>query len=62
MIFEWEELVDETTDHFTTHRAKVWGGWIVRTNEFFYGDLSVAQSESLVFIPDPEHKWVIEDE
>lgn len=62
MKFEWEELKDESCDHFTTLRAKIFGGWLVRTNEFTFGELSIAESEALVFVPDPKHEWVIDNE
>lgn len=42
--FEWE-LIPPTE---ATYRAKVIGGWIVY------------HFESMVFIPDPEHNWEID--
>ena len=45
MKFEWEELTD------TTWRAKVIGGWIVRTTS--------CSGIAMVFIPDPKHSWEI---
>lgn len=62
MKFEWEHLEDETTPHITTHRAKVFGGWLVRTDEFFRDDLFGCQSEALVFVPDPKYLWSLEKE
>ncbi len=44
--FDWECLLG------TTYRAKVIGGWIVRNEEF-------ERSESMVFVPDPNHQWEI---
>lgn len=60
MKFEWEEVVDDATDHFTTHRAKIFGGWLVRTDEFWRDDFFGCQSESTCFVPDPNHEWVID--
>lgn len=57
MIFEWEII----TRH--EDRAKVFGGWIVRTvwtRDNDDGD-SVSVSSSLVFIPDTNHEWSIEE-
>jgi len=45
--FKWERI------SLGTFRAKVFGGWIVTCVEHSESD------ESLVFIPDPEHKWQI---
>lgn len=54
--FEWEEMCDQYT-----HRAKVIGGWIVRSYNFLSDDNSFGSvSECLVFIPDPKHEWEIE--
>lgn len=65
MKFEWERLEDQSFEHythFTTLRAKVIGGWIIRTNEYTFDEPSVAASESLVFVPDPKHEWVIDEQ
>jgi hypothetical protein len=50
MKFEWERL------DVNTCRAKVIGGWIIHS----VGGDDVTQSESMVFIPDQNHKWRIE--
>lgn len=53
--FKWEKL-----DAYTS-RARVIGGWIVysgRLDENVNGT-SVALSESMVFISDPNHEWEI---
>jgi len=44
----------------TTERLNVEGGWCVRTvvRSLNSGDVSVAQT----FVPDPEHKWKLENE
>ena len=44
--FEWEYLDDETT------RAKVIGGWIIRSYD--------GNCESMVFVKDPLHVWEFE--
>lgn len=65
MKFEWKEI--KTLDNDFTQRAKVIGGWIIRASTilagsgFDAGDVP-AISESMVFIPDPEHKWEITNE
>jgi len=58
MKFEWENI-DRSIDRLcptVTNRAKVIGGWIIHigtvANSF--------HSQSLVFIPDPNHEWVID--
>lgn len=51
MKFEWE-IIWRIRDVENTDRAKVICGWIIR-NQNEYGD-------SMVFVPDPEHKWEIE--
>ncbi len=43
--FEWERLDEKTC------RSKVIGGWILRSIN--------PKSESMVFIPDNEHGWII---
>ena len=50
MIFKWEDL-DNRTD-----RAKVIGGWVLRSREDDSGNLTVA----LVFINDSHHEWTID--
>ncbi len=60
MKFEWEALEDESTPHFTTHRAKIFGGWLVRTDEFWRDDNFGCQSESTCFVPDPKHLWSLD--
>ncbi len=62
MKFEWEMLSrnEKHINGCVTERAKVIGGWIVRTI-CWDGDYQ-CQSESSVFIPDPEHKWKIVDD
>lgn len=47
----WETVVKDNT-----YRARVPGGWLVKTCAFGSAGLSVA----LIFFPDPEHLWTIE--
>lgn len=52
MKFEWQRLDTET------QRAKVFGGWIVRSHDV--DDCNNHYTvESMVFVPDPEHKWKV---
>lgn len=44
--FKWEKI------EIDAWRAKVVGGWVLQTIN--------NQSESMVFIPDPNHEWRIE--
>lgn len=46
MKFEWEVLSPSTC------RAKVYGGWLIR-HSGIYG-------ESMVFVPDLHHSWILE--
>jgi hypothetical protein len=51
---EWEKLANEgASETFTTERARVFGGWLVRVTN------GVAQS--LAFVPDGEGRWDGED-
>ena len=59
---EWEEI-DE--NH---HRAKVHGGWLVKTYEsvFHQSDINGMQDGwdwrvAMAFVPDPNHEWKIGD-
>ncbi len=61
MTFEWESLsrFGDWREGKANDRARVHGGWIVRSM-----DWSIEyhiQSESMVFISDPNHEWTIED-
>lgn len=61
MKFEWEILVNSNTPSLLlfTKRGKVFGGWIVN-NINYLNDNNQSISESMVFIPDPEHKWSVD--
>lgn len=68
--FEWEQFFNKSTDTLAcvTARSKVIGGWIIvnRTNgalkSIATGNLSISASESMVFIPDPEHLWEVDND
>jgi len=63
MKFEWETMASRESAHhlFLVERGKVIGGWIVR-NKCLDGSGSVPLlSESMVFIPDPQHAWSIDE-
>lgn len=51
--WEWEKL-DEST-----YRAKVIGGWLVKTHNSAEGKHNWAISETVTFIPDRDHEWTI---
>lgn len=61
MKFEWENLC--TIGDMGTSRAKVIGGWIVRSVAWSKRDhdWTFHLSESSVFVPDPNHEWTIEE-
>ena len=51
---EWETLANEgASDTFTTQRARVFGGWLVR--------VTTGATQSLAFVPDGEGRWDGED-
>lgn len=62
MKFEWETLISSDPDFSTgghgTERAKVFGGWVLK--HMCWCNEEHVQSESSVFIPDPDHKWELE--
>lgn len=65
MKFEWEVLYSDSDSSSGERitRAKVYGGWIVKNltwHEHLYEEQSGVQSESMVFIADPNHEWTIE--
>ena len=53
LYWNWEKL-DETT-----YRAKVIGGWLVKTHASAEGKSGWAISETVTFLQDSEHRWVI---
>ncbi|MBX4189715.1 hypothetical protein KW791_00235 [Candidatus Parcubacteria bacterium] len=72
MNFKWEKIHtqrEEGVYWFSTYRAKIFGGWLVRNFDLTKQDMRdgsfdkiMSTSESCVFVPDPEHKWSVEDE
>jgi len=56
MKYEWE-LVESSEVGDYTERLHVYGGWLVRT---YFG--LPATTLSMIFVPDPDHKWKIDDE
>lgn len=63
MKFEWEELLNLRS--CKTYRARVFGGWIVN-NLTFHHATSISDpdllSESMVFVPDINHEWTIDND
>ena len=57
MKFQWE-VIEDKFNAGSTYRAKVYGGWIVRVFDTDDCNTEIV-SESMVFVPDPEHKWKI---
>lgn len=69
MKFVWEKIwskEQEKVFYCGTYRAKVHGGWVVRNWDLTMHPYDGAAnnnhtvSESMVFIPDPNHNWKIE--
>lgn len=52
---EWEVIIYRDNNEFgnSTHRLKVFGGWMVSHFAWDHG----MQSESSIFVPDPNHEW-----
>lgn len=61
MKFEWQRLVGWNShgEGDNTDRAKVHGGWIVRNTT--WADTEQL-SESMVFVPDINHEWTIDND
>lgn len=61
MKFEWEKICSH--GDMATMRARVFGGWIVRTvcwTKEWTANVMRGVAESSVFVPDPKHEWEIE--
>lgn len=60
MKFEWENIHRREFNDVlnATTRAKVFGGWVL--HHLLCDENESSQSESMVFIPDPNHEWQIE--
>jgi hypothetical protein len=57
---EWERIVDSEYDNagFLTERLKVFGGWMVIN--LSWDDNKHTESQSSIFVPDPNHEWSLE--
>ena len=58
--FKWEQI------EVGTYRAKVWGGWLVRTSKSSTvrstrAGHNVAHGVAMVFVPDKHHDWKIKE-
>lgn len=58
MKFEWETIKYDR-DSAGTYRAKVIGGWLVKSRTGHFA--ASPRSETMVFIPDAKHEWTIEE-
>ncbi len=60
MKFDWEKIkyVGTPNEFDLTNRAKVFGGWLVRT--IYHDSNKNVRTDSLVFIPDANHDWKID--
>lgn len=61
MKFEWEQIFGFTGDKFVrlSARARVIGGWVM--HDCIITSKSNITNQSMVFIPDPNHEWKIEE-
>lgn len=64
MKFEWLRIhkIGTADEQNITLRAKVIGGWIVKSVYVKKLKFKEKRSESLVFVPDPNHEWEITKE
>ncbi len=62
MKFEWEGIILNSSDMGTTQtlKLKVFGGWILSKIDAIHTKNTSHMCSSMVFIPDPNHEWVIE--
>ena len=62
MKFKWETLVhvDDDGSFTSTLRAKVFGGWVIRSYNWddTIGE-GESQCQSMAFVPDPNHDWCV---
>ncbi len=55
--WNWEQIEDLNDGRLQTLRAKVIGGWVLKS---ITQDMKAkVMSESMVFIPDRDHEWSI---
>lgn len=59
MIFFYERIDGDNDVYNHTHRAKVFGGWIVRHIREGVSD-SECDNVTMVFVPDVYHEWKVE--
>lgn len=59
MEFKWERIYGDSHSSSKTFRAKVFGGWIVRSITI---DYDFGKEYSSTFIPDKDHEWVITED
>lgn len=61
MNFFWDEIysISDLNMDFITERAMVFGGWLVRSRHWEKAERLECTSESMVFVPDPNHEWII---
>jgi hypothetical protein len=57
--FFWRQIDWIERCQIRTWRAKVIGGWVLRCESW---SIEPGLSESMVFIPDPNHEWEIDKE
>lgn len=64
MKFAWESIHKSESDVglCCTRRAEVIGGWVLNNILVLDSNNPIILNESMVFIPDPEHVWEIEEE
>ncbi len=65
MKFEWERIHNiyiPTTGGSNTYRVKVIGGWVINCDNYtdVINEMPRNISQSMVFVPDPNHEWTIE--
>ena len=59
---KWEIVDEDWTSLSVTKRMKVSDGWIVRYESYSILYLFLGLRNTMVFVPDPEHKWNLEEE
>ncbi len=61
MKFEWEEIYSHHTTvwHKKTYRAKIFGGWLI--NHLSWTTHEGGLTDAIVFVPDPNYEWKIEE-
>ena len=62
MKFEWQKIhkVGLKDEEQITLRAKVVGGWVLKSVYLKTLKFKVKRTESLIFIPDEKHEWEID--